>query len=149
MNLSDVKASGKRHRSRRRVGRGMGSGRGKTCGRGHKGQKARAGYSRRPTYEGGTMPLFRRLPKRGFSNARFAAPIALVNVEALNRFRKGSEVGPEELREAGLVKGRVRRVKILGRGELEKALTVRAHGFSKTAEEKITGAGGSVEVIQA
>ncbi len=149
MNLSDVKASGRGRKARRRIGRGIGSGRGKTSGRGHKGQKSRSGYSRRPTYEGGTMPLFRRLPKRGFSNARFATPVAVVNVEALNAFRKGSEVGPAEMREAGLLRGRAGRVKVLGRGEMEKALTVRAHAFSRSAEEKITQAGGSVEVIQA
>jgi large subunit ribosomal protein L15 len=95
------------------------------------------------------MPLFRRLPKRGFSNAAFAEPVVSVNVEALNRFRKGSEVDPAALREAGLIKGRVRRVKILGRGELTKELTVRAHAFSASAREKIEGAGGQAEVLEA
>jgi len=147
VNLSDVKQSAKGHRRRKRVGRGIGSGTGKTCGRGHKGAKSRAGYSRAPTYEGGQMPLFRRLPKRGFSNVRFAEPVVVVNVEALNRFRKGTEVDPAKLREAGLVKGRVRRVKILGRGDLKKALTVRADAFSAMAREKIEGAGGQAEVI--
>jgi len=149
VNLSDVKQSAKGHRRRKRVGRGIGSGTGKTCGRGHKGAKSRAGYSRAPTYEGGQMPLFRRLPKRGFSNVRFAEPVVVVNVEALNRFRKGTEVDQTKLREAGLVKGRVRRVKILGRGDLKKALTVRADAFSATAREKIEGAGGQAEVIGA
>ena len=147
MNLTDVKKSAKGHRKRRRVGRGIGSGRGKTCGRGHKGAKSRSGYSRVATYEGGQMPLFRRLPKRGFSNAPFARRVAVVNVEALNRFRKGTEVDPALLREAGLVKGRVDGVKILGRGEVKKALTVRAHAFSASAREKIAEAGGRVEVI--
>jgi large subunit ribosomal protein L15 len=149
VNLSDVKRSGKGHRRRKRVGRGIGSGSGKTCGRGHKGAKSRSGYSRGHTYEGGQMPLFRRLPKRGFSNAAFAEPVVSINVEALNRFRKGSEVDPAALREAGLIKGRVRRVKILGRGELKKELTVRAHAFSASAREKIEGAGGQAEVIGA
>ena len=149
MNLSDVKQSAKGHRRRKRIGRGMGSGSGKTCGRGHKGAKSRSGYARAPTYEGGQMPLFRRLPKRGFSNVRFAEPVAAVNVEALNRFRKGTEVDPAALREAGLVRGGVRRVKILGRGELKKELTVRAHAFSASAREKIEKAGGQAEVIGA
>ena len=147
MNLTDVKKSRKGHRRRRRVGRGIGSGSGKTSGRGHKGAKSRSGYSRRATYEGGQMPLFRRLPKRGFSNAPFAQRVAVVNVEALNRFRKGTEVDPAILREAGLVKGRVDGIKILGRGDLEKALTVRAHAFSASARKKIAEAGGQVEVI--
>jgi len=147
VNLSDVKQSAKRHRKRKRVGRGMGSGLGKTAGRGHKGAKSRSGYSRKPVYEGGQMPLFRRLPKRGFSNAPFATPVAVVNVSALGRFRKGAEVGPDELRQAGLVKGRVARIKILGNGDLEKALTVRAHAFSTSAREKIEKAGGQAEVI--
>jgi len=149
VNLTDVKKSGKAHKRRKRVGRGIGSGLGKTAGRGHKGAKSRSGYSRAHTYEGGQMPLFRRLPKRGFSNAPFAEPVVAVNVDALNRFRKGTEVNPDRLREAGFVKGRVRRVKILGRGELKKALTVRAHAFSASAREKIEGAGGQAEVIGA
>ena len=149
MNLSDVKRSASRRRRRKRVGRGIGSGTGKTCGLGHKGAKSRSGYARAPTYEGGQMPLFRRLPKRGFSNVRFADPVAVVNVDALNRFRKGKEVDPAALREAGLVKGRVRFVKILGRGDLKEALTVRAHAFSASAREKIEAAGGQAEVIEA
>ncbi|HUS45217.1 MAG TPA: 50S ribosomal protein L15 [Phycisphaerae bacterium] len=149
MNLTDVKKSGKRHSGRKRVGRGIGSGHGKTSGRGHKGAGARAGWSHRPTYEGGQMPLFRRLPKRGFSNAPFATPVHVVNVKDLNRFRKGTNVGPKELREAGLVKGRLFRLKVLGKGELTKALTVRAHAFSTGAMEKIAKAGGQAEVIEA
>lgn len=149
MNLTDVKKSAKAHRSRKRVGRGMGSGKGKTCGRGHKGAKSRAGYSRKMTYEGGQMPLFRRLPKRGFSNVRWAVPVTVVNVEVLNRFRKGTDVGPDELRAEGVVKGKLVRLKVLGRGELQKALTVRAHAFSASAAEKIEKAGGKAEVIDA
>jgi large subunit ribosomal protein L15 len=149
VNLTDVKKSAKAHRSRKRVGRGMGSGKGKTCGRGHKGAKSRAGYSRKMTYEGGQMPLFRRLPKRGFSNVRWAVPVTVVNVEVLNRFRKGTDVGPDELRAEGVVKGKLVRLKVLGRGELQKALTVRAHAFSASAAEKIEKAGGKAEVIDA
>lgn len=148
MNITDVKKSAGRSRSRKRVGRGMGCGSGKTSGRGHKGAGSRAGHSRRVTHEGGMMPLFRRLPKVGFSNARFATPVYVLNVGDLNRFGKGADVGPNELRDAGLVKGRLYRLKILGRGELEKALNVRAHAFSAAAEEKITKAGGKVEVIE-
>ena len=149
MNLTEIKKSGKRRPDRKRVGRGIGSGRGKTSGRGHKGAGARSGYSRRETYEGGQMPLFRRLPKVGFSNTRFAQPVHVVNVEDLNAFRKGSEVGLPELREAGLVKGRVYRLKVLGRGELNKALTVRAQEFSASAARKIADAGGQAEVVEA
>jgi len=149
VNLTDIKKSFKRHEARIRVGRGIGCGLGKTSGRGHKGQKARAGFSRRMVYEGGQTPLFRRVPKRGFSNARFATPVTAINVEVLNHFRKGTEVGLEQLREAGLVKGKVARLKVLGRGDLEKALTVRAHAFSKTAAEKIAAAGGQAEVLGA
>jgi large subunit ribosomal protein L15 len=147
VNLSDVKKSAKPRRKRKRIGRGIGSGSGKTAGRGHKGAKSRSGYSRAPTYEGGQMPLFRRLPKRGFSNARWADTVAVVNVEDLNRFRKGTEVDPAALREAGLVNRRTDRIKILGRGDLKKELTVRAHAFSAAAREKIEGAGGQAEVI--
>jgi large subunit ribosomal protein L15 len=147
VNLSDVKASGKRHKSGKRVGRGIGSGRGKTSGRGHKGAGSRAGHSQRPAYEGGQMPLFRRLPKVGFTNRSFATPVHVVNVCDLGRFEKGATVGPEELRAAGLVKGRLYRLKVLGKGDLETALTVRAHGFSAAAREKIEKAGGTAEVI--
>lgn len=147
MNLSDVKNSAKGHRKAKRVGRGMGSGTGKTAGRGHKGAKSRSGYRRAPVYEGGQMPLFRRLPKRGFSNAAFAEPVVAINVQALNRFRKGTTVDPDALRKVGLVKGRVRLTKILGHGDLKKALTVRAHAFSASAREKIEAAGGQAEVI--
>ncbi|MBE3070540.1 MAG: 50S ribosomal protein L15 [Acidobacteria bacterium] len=149
MNLTDVKKSSKAHKPRTRVGRGIGSGRGKTSGRGHKGSKSRAGYSRGMAYEGGQMPLFRRLPKVGFSNVRFATPVTVLNVEDLNRFRKGTDVGVAELRKEGLVKGRLHRLKILGRGDLKKALTVRAHAFSASAAAKIAEAGGKAEVITA
>ena len=149
MNLTDIKKSKKRHPRRIRVGRGIGSGLGKTSGRGHKGSKSRSGYSRRLTYEGGQMPLFRRLPKVGFSNVRFSRPVTIVNVEDLNRFEAGTSVGPDELRDKRLVKGRMYQLKVLGRGTLEKALTVRAHAFSTSAQEKITKAGGKTEVLEA
>jgi len=149
VNLTDVKKSKKRHPKRLRVGRGIGSGLGKTSGRGHKGAKSRSGYSRRLTYEGGQMPLFRRLPKVGFSNARFSLPGTVVNVEDLNRFEAGASVGPNEMRDQGLIRGRLYRLKVLGRGTLEKALTIRAHAFSTSALEKIAKAGGKTEVLEA
>lgn len=149
MNLTDVKKSAKAHKTRIRRGRGMGCGLGKTSGRGHKGAKSRSGYSRRLTYEGGQMPLFRRMPKVGFSNVRWAVPVTVVNVGDLGRFRKGTTVDLEALREAGLVKGRVEVLKVLAGGELEKALTVRAHAFSAAAREKIEKAGGKAEVLEA
>ena len=149
MNLTDIKKSKKHHTLRLRVGRGIGSGRGKTSGRGHKGMKARSGYSRRLSHEGGQMPLFRRMPKVGFSNARWSDPVTVLNVEDLDRFTAGASVGPHELRDAGLIKGKLFHLKILGRGEILAALTVRAHAFSATAAEKIVKAGGKTEVISA
>jgi large subunit ribosomal protein L15 len=129
-----------------RVGRGIGSGRGKTSGRGHKGQKARSGSSIHPGFEGGQMPLYRRLPKRGFTNI-FRKKMVAVNVGVLNRFAGGTEVTPELLLEAGVIKAVKDGVKILGEGDLDRALTVKAHSFSKKALEKITAAGGKAEVI--
>jgi len=129
-----------------RVGRGLGSGLGKTAGRGHKGQKARAGGSIRPGFEGGQKPLYLRLPKRGFTNV-FAKEYVEVNVQALNRFENGSVVDPEVLKQAGVVKKIKDGIRILGNGDLEKALTVKAHGFTKAAMAKIEAAGGKVEVI--
>src|SRR5579872_3925294 len=142
--LSNLKPPrGSRHR-KVRVGRGMGSKMGKTAGAGNKGQQSRRGYSRRPGFEGGQMPLHRRLPKRGFSSP-FPKTFAVVNVESLNAFAVGDTVTPESLFGRGLVRAERDRVKILGDGELKVALTVRAHAFSKSAGEKITGAGGKVE----
>jgi large subunit ribosomal protein L15 len=132
-----------KHKSRKRVGRGRGSGVGKTAGRGHKGAHSRAGSTRLSLYEGGQMPLFRRLPKRGFNNKQFANRFEIVNVSQLERFEDGSEVGVVQLSEAGLVPGIQSRVKILGDGELTKRLEVAAHKFSKAAEEKIVGCGGT------
>ncbi len=134
-------------RGKKRVGRGVGNGHGKTCGRGDKGQKARTGYSRRPTFEGGRLATIRKLPKRGFKNARFALETAVVNVGDLNVFEPGSTVDPGALAGAGLFRGRPDRVKILGAGELTVKLEVKAHAFSKSAVEKIEGAKGTVLVI--
>ncbi len=130
-----------------RKGQGTGSGLGKTAGRGHKGQKARSGGGVRPGFEGGQMPLQRRMPKRGFSNARFAKELVAVNVEKLNRFAEGSVVTPEDLLAARVIRKIGDGVKILGGGFLDRPLTVRAHAFSESAVEKITAAGGRVEVI--
>lgn len=129
-----------------RKGQGIGSGLGKTAGRGHKGQKSRSGGGVRPGFEGGQMPLQRRMPKRGFTNI-FAREIIAVNVNQLNRFDNGSTVNPETLLAARVIKKTGEGVKILGKGNLEKALTVQAQAFSKSAEEKIIAAGGKAEVI--
>lgn len=136
---------GSRHR-KVRVGRGIGSKLGKTSGAGNKGQKSRKGYSRRPGFEGGQMPLHRRIPKRGFHNP-FGKDYAVVNLEALKVFAAGDVVNPESMRERGLAHSASRPIKILGDGELNLALTVRAHAFSRSAEEKITRAGGKIERI--
>jgi large subunit ribosomal protein L15 len=136
---------GSRHR-KVRVGRGIGSKLGKTAGAGNKGQKSRKGYSQRPGFEGGQMPLHRRIPKRGFHNP-FGKDYAVVNLEALKVFAAGDQVTPESLRAHGLAHSASRPIKILGDGELNLALTVRAHAFSRSAEEKITRAGGKIERI--
>src|SRR5208282_4725040 len=145
--LSNLKPPrGSRHR-KVRVGRGMGSKMGKTSGAGNKGQQSRRGYSRRAGFEGGQMPLHRRLPKRGFSSP-FPKTFAVVNVEALNAFASGDTVTPESLVGHGIVRVKRGEIKILGDGELKVALTVQAHAFSKSAQEKITGAGGKVEILK-
>ncbi len=131
---------------RTRVGRGLGSGLGKTSGKGHKGQNARAGGGVRPGFEGGQKPLYLRLPKRGFTNI-FAKEYSEVNVAVLNRFDNGTVVDLETLVEAGVIKKVLDGLRILGNGELTKALTVKANGFTKSAAEKIQAAGGTVEVI--
>ena len=147
MNLNDVHRGIKKHKRRKRVGRGTGSGRGKTCGRGHKGQGSRAGYSVHPTFEGGQMPLVRRIPKRGFHN-RFALTVAIVNLGDLQeRFDDGAEVTPESLRETNLANGRYDLLKVLGNGELTKKLKISAHRFSRSALEKIEKAGGEAVVL--
>lgn len=135
---------GSRHR-RRRVGRGESSGLGKTCGKGHKGQKSRSGASIRPSFEGGQMPLARRLPKKGFNNAQFKENVAIVNLCDLEaKFSEGDEVNEESLRACGLVKGVCDSVKVLGNGDLSKKLTVSVDKLSASAREKIEKAGGSV-----
>jgi len=133
-------------RESRRIGRGHGSGWGKTAGKGHKGQKARAGRGIRIGFEGGQMPLQRRVPKRGFVN-NFATRYAFVNVEALNAIEEGTVIDAEVLRAAGLIKKTYNGVKILGNGSLEKKFTVKATAFSETAKAKIESAGGKAEVI--
>ena len=136
-----------KHTRRRRVGRGTGSGHGKTCGRGHKGSGSRAGSTSVSLYEGGQMPLFRRLPKRGFNNYKFAKRCEIVNVCQLERFEDGATVGVEQLSGAGLIDSIKSRVKILGKGDLTKKLQVTAHKFSKNAEQKIAASGGIVKMI--
>jgi large subunit ribosomal protein L15 len=145
MKLHDLKPTeGSRHR-RRRVGRGESSGLGKTCGKGHKGQKSRSGASIRPSFEGGQMPLARRLPKKGFNNAQFKTNFAIVNVSDLEeKFSDDDEVNEESLRACGLVKGVCDAIKVLGSGDLSKKLTVTADKLSATAREKIEKAGGSI-----
>jgi len=138
-------APGSRH-SRKRLGRGIGSGHGKTSGRGHKGQWARSGGGVRPGFEGGQNPLYIRLPKRGFTNIH-RKEYAIVNVEELNRFEAGTEVTPELLVESGVVKNPRDGIKILGEGNLQVKLTVKANKFSQSAVEKIQAAGGKTEVI--
>ena len=137
--------AGARH-SKKRLGRGIGSGLGKTAGKGTKGQNSRSGGGVRPGFEGGQLPLFQRLPKRGFKSLN-RVEYSIVNVEQLNQFRAGSVVDVEKLIEAGLVKDAVNGVKILGNGKLEKKLTVKANKFSESAKQAIEAAGGSVEVI--
>ena len=129
-----------------RKGRGPGSGNGKTAGKGHKGQNARSGGGVRPGFEGGQLPLYRRLPKRGFTN-KFATVYSIVNVEALNCFEDGAVVNLETLTEAGIVRKELDGLKVLGRGEITKKLTVQAKIFSASAKEKIEALGGTVEVI--
>ena len=146
MQLHELKPAEGARKVRNRVGRGLGSGNGKTSGRGMKGQKSRSGGGVRTGFEGGQMPLYRRLPKRGFKNI-WAKTYAEVNVETLNRFEDGSMVDPVALVESGILKNVQEGIRILGNGELKKKLTVRANGFTKSAEEKIKAAGGNVEVI--
>ena len=146
LNYEITSIAGK-HTRRRRVGRGVGTGRGKTCGRGHKGGGSRAGSTSISLYEGGQMPLFRRLPKRGFSNKSYATRCEIVNVSQLERFDDGAAVGIEQLSDVGLIGGAKSKVKILGKGELTKKLQVTAHKFSRTAEQKIVASGGIAKVI--
>lgn len=148
MKLHELKPAAGSRRGRKRIGRGPGSGSGKTAGRGHKGQKSRSGYSAKRGFEGGQMPLHRRLPKRGFTNI-FRKPKRIVNVDRFNDFKAGTVVTPETMMEAGLLRKGNHEVKVLGNGELKVSLTVKAHRFTKTAVEKIEAAGGKAERIRA
>ncbi|MBD7907510.1 50S ribosomal protein L15 [Sporosarcina sp. BI001-red] len=146
MKLHEMKPAEGARKERKRVGRGMGSGSGKTSGRGHNGQNSRSGGGVRLGFEGGQLPLFQRLPKRGFTNIN-RKEYAIVNLETLNRFDEGTEVTPELLIETGIVSNEKSGIKILGNGTLEKKITVRAHKFSASAKEAIEKAGGQVEVV--
>jgi large subunit ribosomal protein L15 len=147
MDLSNLKPPKGATKDRKRVGRGQGSGNGKTAGRGHKGAQSRSGYKQKRGFEGGQMPLHRRLPKRGFLNL-FRVEFAVVNLDQIaEHFEAGTVVTPALLRERGLLRGREMPVKVLGRGEIAKALTVQAHKFSGTAAQKIAAAGGAAEAI--
>ena len=146
LELHDLTPHKGANRKRKRVGRGTGSGLGKTAGRGHKGQKSRSGYSQRAGFEGGQMPLYRRVPKMGFTNV-CAKKYAIVNVQSLNRLEEGVTVTSELLVKKGIVKKKEAGLRVLGQGKLEKKLTVQAHHFSESARTKIEQAGGSVEVL--
>ena len=147
MKLHELRPSEGAFKTSKRLGRGTGSGLGKTSGKGHKGQNARSGGGVRPGFEGGQLPLFRRLPKRGFSNAMFKKEYATINVSDLEKFEDGAVVTPELLKEMGILKKQLAGVKVLGNGELTKKLTVKAHKFSSSAVEKIEAIGGKAEVI--
>lgn len=146
MKLHELKPSEVSRKLRNRVGRGAGTGNGKTSGRGQKGQKARSGGGVRPGFEGGQLPLFRRIPKRGFTNIN-RKEYAIVNLDQLNQFEDGTEVTPELLIETGVVKNEKAGIKVLGNGSLEKKLTVKAHKFSASAKAAIEAKGGAQEVI--
>jgi large subunit ribosomal protein L15 len=147
MSLNNLKPAAGSKFTRKRVGRGPGSGNGKTAGRGNKGAQSRSGYSYKRGFEGGQMPLHRRVPKRGFNNI-FRVEYEVVNLDQLEeRFEAGTTVTPEALRAAGLVRVRTARIKVLARGEVTKALTVQVHKFSGTAADKIAAAGGRAEAI--
>lgn len=146
MKLHDMKPGEGARKARKRIGRGIGSGTGKTSGKGHKGQNARSGGGVRLGFEGGQIPLFQRLPKRGFTNIN-RKEYAIVNLDVLNRFDEGTEVTPELLIETGIVSNEKSGIKILGNGTLEKKITVKAHKFSASAKEAIEKAGGQAEVI--
>ena len=146
MDLKTVCQKGTKYTARTRVGRGIGS-KGKTCGRGHKGWGARSGSTRRPGYEGGQMPLYRRVPNRGFTNARFKTEYTIINVDVLDAFEDGTVVDLEAILARGLVSMNTSNLKVLGNGDLSRKLTVRAQKFSKSAAEKIRAAGGSVVLL--
>lgn len=147
MKLNELKYNEGSKKDVKRLGRGSSSGTGKTSGKGQKGQNARSGGGVRPGFEGGQLPLYRRLPKRGFSNAMFKTTYAVINVSDLNMFEEGTEVTPELLHEMGIIKNQLSGIKVLGNGEIEKKLTVRAHKFSDVAKQKIEAVGGKAEVM--
>ncbi len=147
MKLNELQRNIGATHAKKRVGRGPGSGLGKTSGRGQKGQKARSGASINPVFEGGQLPLYRRVPKRGFKNARFKTVYAIINLADLNRFEEGTVVTPALLKDTGLVKKQYEGIKVLGNGKLEKKLTIQANKFSASALEKIKEAGSKAEVI--
>ena len=147
MKLNELQRNIGATHAKKRVGRGSGSGLGKTSGRGQKGQKARSGGSINPVFEGGQLPLYRRIPKRGFKNAKFRTVYATINVEDLNVFEDGTVVTPALLKDTGLLKKQLDGVKVLGNGKLEKKITIQANKFSTSALEKIKEAGSKAEVI--
>ncbi|MCL4558378.1 MAG: 50S ribosomal protein L15 [Deltaproteobacteria bacterium] len=147
MRIEDLKPAEGSRRGDRRVGRGVGSGLGKTSGKGHKGQKARSGGTKGAGFEGGQMPLQRRLPKRGFKNYPFSKEYAVINLKDLSKVEDLNVITPAVLREKGVVKDLKDGLKVLGHGEIKKSITVKAHAFSSAAQEKITAAGGKAEVI--
>ena len=147
MKLNSIVAPDGAKHDRKRVGRGVGSGLGKTSGKGHKGQNARSGGGVRPGFEGGQLPLFRRLPKRGFKNALFKTRYAVINLSDLDKFEEGAVVTPELLKEMGLIKKQLDGVKVLGNGKLTKKLTIKANKFSDAALREIEKTGGKAEVI--
>jgi large subunit ribosomal protein L15 len=147
MDLSNLKPPAGSTQSRKRVGRGQGSGLGKTAGRGHKGAQSRSGFTQKRGFEGGQMPLHRRVPKRGFHNP-FRVEYAVVNLDAIAQaFAAGTVVTPELLRERGVLRGKMAPVKVLGRGDIAQALTVQAHKFSESAAQKIAAAGGTATIL--
>ena len=147
MKLNELQRNIGATHAKKRVGRGSGSGLGKTSGKGQKGQKARSGGSINPVFEGGQLPLFRRIPKRGFKNYNFRTRYAVINLDSLNRFDEGTVVTPALLKETGIIKNQLDGVKVLGNGTLEKKLTIQANKFSASALEKIKESGSKAEVI--
>lgn len=146
MKIHDARPKPGSKRARKRVGRGHGSGSGKTAGRGENGAKSRSGYRRKVGFEGGQLPLVRRIPKRGFKNP-FRTEWAEINLDQLGRFDAGDVIDPDSLRAAGLIKGSFDKVVVMGRGDLEASLNVKVHRFTKSAAAKIEAAGGSIEVL--
>jgi large subunit ribosomal protein L15 len=148
MKIEDLRPSDGSTKKRKRVGRGPGSGHGKTATRGHKGQKARSGAKKSPGFEGGQMPMQRRLPKRGFKNYPFKLEFAIVNLRDIAKIETSDEITPDVLVEKGLIKKVLDGVKVLGSGEVSRSVTVKAHAFSESAKKKIAAAGGKAEVIE-